>query len=322
MQKIAIRADGGADIGLGHLIRCFALAEMLTNDFEIGFYCISIPENIHRNFIANNYPVHVIKQNSDMNSLIDLSTIIVLDGYHFSSAYQLELKDAGYKLVCIDDLFDKEFYADLIINHAPMMDKSRYQYQNYTDFALGVDYALLRPAFLHAALKNRIISKLDAVFICFGGADYKNYSLHVLKACILNHNFKQIVLVTGAAYQFVDSLQEIVEKDKRVKHYHALNEAEMLSVMVDSDMAIVPTSGILYEVLAAGCLVASGYYIDNQKGIYDGFKQMNAFVDLGGFDYLTVLQNIKFDDFKNIKRNTIDGQSSLRLNQKIKEIFN
>ncbi len=322
MRKIAIRADGGSDIGLGHLIRCFALAEMLKNDFKIEFYCIRIPEDILSDIIASNYQVHLIKQNSAMKSLIDVSTLIILDGYHFSSEYQLELKVAGYKLVCIDDLFDKEFYADLIINHAPMMVKSKYLYQNYTDFAIGVDYALLRPAFLNAALKNRIVNKLDAVLICFGGSDNKNFSLHVLNACILNNNFKQIFVVTGAAYQHMDILNELVERDIRIKHYHALNETEMLSIMNDSDIAIVPSSGILYEVLAAGCLVAAGYYVENQKGIYDGFKQMSAFVDLNDFKDLSLLHSINIDHFKNTKRNVIDGRSSIRLNQKLKELVN
>jgi len=35
LHKIYIRADGGKEIGLGHLVRCFALALMLKDDFEI-----------------------------------------------------------------------------------------------------------------------------------------------------------------------------------------------------------------------------------------------------------------------------------------------
>ena len=44
--KVYIRADGSHDIGLGHLIRCIALAHMLKNDFDITFVCKEIPEKI------------------------------------------------------------------------------------------------------------------------------------------------------------------------------------------------------------------------------------------------------------------------------------
>ena len=45
---------------------------------------------------------------------------VVLDGYHFRLGYQQVIKEAGYALVCIDDIHAYPFIADLIINHAPI----------------------------------------------------------------------------------------------------------------------------------------------------------------------------------------------------------
>ena len=42
--------------------------------------------------------------------------IVVLDGYHFDTNYQTKIKQKGCKLVCIDDLHDKHFVADIIIH--------------------------------------------------------------------------------------------------------------------------------------------------------------------------------------------------------------
>lgn len=321
MHKIIFRTDGNAEIGLGHLYRCFALAEMLKNDFEITFCCIQIPADLVNYFQTNTYKIDMIKNDSDMFKIISLSSLIILDGYQFTSSFQSELKTKGYKLVCIDDLHDRYFYADLIINHAPLVDESMYQCKQYTDFALGVDYALLRQQFLKAARQKRWVNNLDTVFICFGGSDKKNLSLEVLKACSENLKFKKIIIVTGTSYQFLESITQIIDNDRRITHKHAANEFEMIDLLKLSDMAIVPSSGILFEVLAAGCLVASGYYIDNQKDIYHGFKKLNTFFDLGGFENLDALKSIQLSDFTHINRNLIDGLSSIRLNNKIKSLF-
>ncbi|MBC7381834.1 MAG: UDP-2,4-diacetamido-2,4,6-trideoxy-beta-L-altropyranose hydrolase [Bacteroidia bacterium] len=320
MQKIIFRADGNSEIGLGHLIRCFALAEMLKDTFEIEFICASIPDKIRTLFEHNTYKVSLIETDADLSQIVNSASLIILDGYHFSSTYQLNLKNKGYLLVVIDDLHDSVFYADLIINHAPLMDKNKYLYQNYTHFALGVEYALLRPSFLAAALNQRKIVSIETVLICFGGSDSKNLTSKVLKACIKNPEFKSILAVTGEAYQYSDTINSLLENDNRIEHWHAVNEQTMLDLMLKSDLTIVPSSGILYEVLSAGCLVASGFYVDNQKGIYEGFKAMNAFYDLANFDDLNILQSIQLKDFSKIQKNIIDGRSSIRLNQKIKAL--
>lgn len=320
MEKIAIRADGNFEVGLGHLIRCFALAEMLKDRFEVDFFCVTIPENILSSFNKSGYRVNIIKSDFEMSDFNSSHRLIVLDGYHFTSEYQLFLKNIGFKLICIDDLYEIDFYADLIINHAPTALKEKYKHQYYTDFALGLDFALLRPMFLKAAVIKREINTIQSVFICFGGADSKNYTLKVIEACVRNLKFKQINVVTGASFQYIDTIKRI--SDNRIKHFHSINENEMLEIMIVSDLAIVPSSGILFEVLSVGCKVASGYYVDNQKGIYDGFKQLNAFIDLDSFSDLSMIENIKIEDFEKTSKNLIDGFSGNRLREKIIKLIN
>ncbi len=68
-----------------------------------------------------------------MFKIFRIAIIVVLDGYHFGTNYQKQIKLKGAKLVCIDDMHDKEFVADLIINHIPRITPQDYNVQPFTN---------------------------------------------------------------------------------------------------------------------------------------------------------------------------------------------
>lgn len=315
---IYFRADGGSEIGMGHLVRCFSLAKMLSLEFVIAFCCRFAPKSFIDDLLIAGFKMYSLSVEEDLFNHLNDGDIVVLDNYKLGIAYHQKIREMNVKLVCIDDVHEKPFDADIIINHSPAVKAFDYDAKYYTQFLLGIDYALLRPTFLKGAIKKRKVNNLDSVFICFGGADPNNFTLSVLKACLSNPNFKQISVVTGVSYLFNETLNKI--NDERVECYHALDENEMFELMSNSSLAIVPASGTLYEVLAAGCLVMSGYYVKNQKNIYEGFKNMSAFVDLHKFENLNILKNISLNDFSDINRNVIDGLSSSRLVDSFKKL--
>ena len=150
INKIYIRVDGNSDIGLGHVTRCIALAHMLKVDYEIRFYSKFIPDSICNELFSNGIELKKINDEASFLNAIESRQIVVLDGYKFDTEYQRQIKSRGAKLICIDDLHDKKFYADLIINHAPGVKPENYSAQYYTQFCLGPEYALLRPVFLYS----------------------------------------------------------------------------------------------------------------------------------------------------------------------------
>jgi UDP-2,4-diacetamido-2,4,6-trideoxy-beta-L-altropyranose hydrolase len=317
-KKIVFRADGNHNIGLGHLVRCLALAHMLKNDFYISFVCTEAPENFIKELLDLKIEFVKIKDEQDFFRLLKQNDVVVLDGYHFDTDYQKKVKKNGCKLICIDDLHDKEFYADLVINHAPGVQQGDYRVQPYTRFALGVDYVLLRPAFLKVAHKKRTITKIETVFVCFGGADCNNITKKIVEKLLLLKTNKKIIIVTGSAYVFYEELKQIVHHHSNVELYNNTGEVKMLQLMERADLAIVPSSGILFEALSAGCLVISSYYVDNQKSIFEGLKKLNAIIPIADFDKFSVALLDHLFEFKINK--VIDGKSGLRLLKLIEEL--
>jgi UDP-2,4-diacetamido-2,4,6-trideoxy-beta-L-altropyranose hydrolase len=312
--EVFIRADGSPTIGLGHLVRCSALAHMLKTDFQIAFFCKEIPDTLAGEFVAAGFGLKKINTEEEYFQQLKPKQIAVLDGYDFNTEYQRKVRNKGCGLVCIDDLHDREFVADLIINHAPGITQRDYKTQPYTRFALGPEYALLRPTFLEQAKKKRKIEKIETLLIAFGGADPKGLTKKTVKIAIQFPEFKKIIVVTGASFTPGSRFAEMIASDQRIEQRINLNEKEMLSTMIEADLAIVPSSGVLFEVLAAGCKTISGFYTDNQLHVYQNFKRSGSIIDAGHFDDAEIEEALK----TGLKNGTfalkpIDGDSKLKI---------
>lgn len=320
-RRILIRADGSSEIGLGHLIRCISFAHMLKLEYDITFVCNIIPDYITLEIGISGFKLILIKNEPEFLEIICPSDIVTLDGYNFNINYQKNVKKLCFKLIFIDDLHEQKFVADLIINHAPGVSELDYKTSSNTKFALGLDYALLRPAFLNQASYGRKIQQINTALICFGGADEINLTQQIVSDVLNLKKFKKIIVITGTAYRHLNELNRITINKQIVTHIHQANESEMLSFMLKSDLAIVPASGILVEVLAAGCIAVSGYYINNQKNIYKGYKNLNAIVDAGDFrtcNLASVLKNARTLKQSHI----IDGKSGKRIVDKVRSLEN
>jgi UDP-2,4-diacetamido-2,4,6-trideoxy-beta-L-altropyranose hydrolase len=311
-RDLIIRTDGSAEIGLGHVVRCISLGIILKDVFDITFVYKKIPKGLLDTIKKTGFKNLEITKEESFFDLLTPVTTVVLDGYSFGPEYQKKIKRRGSILVCIDDVYETEFYADLIINQAPGITKHQYQAQKYTKFALGVDYTLLRPPFLEAVKNKKLSQNNDTILVCFGGSDNENLTHRTVNILSGFDQFKKITIITGSAYLHEKELKEKIRLDKRVEYFHALDQQKMAALMNEADVAIVPASGILFEVLATGTTAISGMYTDNQKNVYSGFKKMNAFIDAGTFQVQQIEKAIKnLGDFKN--PTIIDGKSPERL---------
>jgi UDP-2,4-diacetamido-2,4,6-trideoxy-beta-L-altropyranose hydrolase len=294
---------------------------MLKWEYCITFVCNAVPDYIASEIAIDGFKLFQIENESEFFQIILNCDIIVLDGYNFDLSYQEIIKKLSYKLVCIDDIHEQKFIADLIINHAPGVSELDYKATISTRFALGLDYALLRPVFLNQALILREIKQVNTVLICFGGADEINLTQRIVSDVLQMNKFKEIIVITGTAYRHFKKLKEVINGSKIISHIHQANESEMLSSMLKADLAIVPSSGILVEVLAVGCIALSGYYINNQMNIYNGFKKLDAIIDAGDFRNCNI-SNILVNTSNLKKKHIIDGQSGTRIVEKLKLLEN
>lgn len=266
-KKIIFRADGSQSIGMGHYVRCLAFAEMLCDDFYIIFATRFPTDNQCNEIYKICDELWELKDNHHDVFLEKLSgdEIVVLDNYFFDTNYQRAIKSKGDFLICIDDMHDKHYVADIVINHSLGFVREDYSLEPYSKLLVGLDWALLRSEFLNYTPLN--IPKNNEIFICFGGTDMYNLSEKVIKASQNIANIQKINVVIGELCEHKESLEELIKLDNRITLYRNLSAAKMVDLMARSILGIVPAGGILWESVFIGLPCIYGYYVDNQVDI-------------------------------------------------------
>jgi UDP-2,4-diacetamido-2,4,6-trideoxy-beta-L-altropyranose hydrolase len=315
-RKIYFRADGNAQMGLGHIFRSLALAEMVSTDFDCYFIVRNPLLILKEQILATCNGIIELEDTDDsiaeakqISSLINAGEIIVLDGYHFITPYQQVFKEKDIKVVCIDDIHAYHFISDVVINHAGGMNLKDYSFEPYTKFFLGLQYALLRKPFREAA-KNRKLDKPNNIFICLGGADPNNDTLGVLKQIGQFDETTTCYLVLGGAYLHKKSLMTYLQNSSiKIEILQNLSAYEMVHYMNLCAKAITPPSTIAYEYLSTGGILYLKIIADNQININRYFLNEGlAF----SFDNYNQIAPITIINTINKQKELLDGYSDRR----------
>ncbi|KAA9345812.1 UDP-2,4-diacetamido-2,4,6-trideoxy-beta-L-altropyranose hydrolase [Adhaeribacter soli] len=277
--RLFFRADGNSKIGLGHVIRSLALAELLQADFECTFAIQQPSEALLNQLQSVCKPIEKLAATENENQLLaEAETIsnsfsgqeiIVLDGYQFSTGYQQILKAKGNILVCLDDLHDRYFVADAIINIAGGLKKEAYSVAPYTKLCLGPAYALLRKPFREA--QKTLVKpgrKEPKMLLCFGGADPENYTLKYAQKL---HEIKpelRLEIVTGSAYQNSESLQKFISGNPYAFWRKNLDAEAMAELMAECAVALCSASSVAYEYCAVNGMLFVEKTAENQADLY------------------------------------------------------
>lgn len=298
-QKIIIRADGGTSIGMGHIVRSLALADMLKHDFDIVFVLQETNQSVYETIEQVISSIIKLPVTADYKidaenfvKYISKNDLVVLDGYHFKTDYQKAIKNSCYKLVCIDDLHAWLQVADVIINHADGVEKQDYELKTYTKLCLGLNYILLRKPFFKAVTKVKSITTIKKVFISMGAADIDNLTTKFTEVLVTLDGVEEIHLMLGAINLHLYEIDKIIEQNKHVKiekHFN-INAVELRAWIEHCDVAICPASSISYECCATGIGLISGYTADNQKGILNGLLKHKSALSFGNLTTISVAE--------------------------------
>ncbi|GAA4426764.1 hypothetical protein GCM10023188_18050 [Pontibacter saemangeumensis] len=276
-RRVIFRADGNSQIGLGHVVRSLALADLLRGEFECVFAIQAPAKELQQQIRQVCEGVIVLppcaaaeeRYLHELDAYISKEEIVVLDGYHFGTAYQQGVKNKGATLVCIDDIHAYRFVADVVINQAGGVSETAYNHASYTRLCLGPAYALLRPPFLEAANVARDIPDgRMRVLLSLGGADPQNVTLQLAGELSSLSEALQVEVVVGEAYRHQVVLQGWLQHHKNFTLHRNLDARQMCELMRGCAVAVTAASGVAYEYAAIGGLLFIRQTADNQQALY------------------------------------------------------
>lgn len=286
LRRILFRADASKTTGYGHFIRSLALAGYLKNYFDCYFATFN-SDTIYK-FPTDNQ----LKQIQEVCTPIPLqgdslqefndrfyeeiqpSDIVVLDNYYYTTDYQKKIKEKGCKLVCIDDVHNRNMVCDLLITVCPL-EKKDFSVEKDTEFLGGIEYGFLREPFFHNLQKRNIQEEIKDVLIAMGGADAFNLTNKIVS---LVHKVIPEAKLNIIAGETVN----ISEATKAVAKVHRNQNADQIVALMDAaDIGIFPASTICIEAMARRLPIISGFYADNQKEFYNYGVSHNYFSPIG-----------------------------------------
>ena len=274
---ILFRVDASAQMGMGHLMRCLALAQAMRLAFpQLAIYFAlstgSVPyaqsrEDWLGELILVPEQLALADEPLWLAQVCAQNTIgmFILDGYQFDQDYCQQL----HPLPCMKVVFDDNnnsglLFADAVINGAS--NAAHLDYQVSAPGALlcvGEQYRILREEF--AADSARLPwAERHSLSIVMGGSDPLNLSLSIMQALQQSGFADNIILVTGAAYQHLSSLQQFLQHSQlRVSHRH--NCQHMADVFSQSRLVVSAAGGSQFELAACYCPALLLVVADNQR---------------------------------------------------------
>ncbi|WP_051931514.1 UDP-2,4-diacetamido-2,4,6-trideoxy-beta-L-altropyranose hydrolase [Clostridium sp. KNHs214] len=286
-MKIAIRADGGSKIGMGHIMRTLVLAKELAKANDV-FYICRVDEPLSDIYSPGIIKIkkqgfHVVTID-ESNILEELSNvqadILITDSYDVDENYFNETKKLFKYTGYIDDMNLYYFNVDFLINQNINAEDLNYRVNNNTKLFLGPKYAMLREEFRNVP-KKIIKKKVEDILITVGGADPNNVIGKIL-SYVKQLDYKFHVIV-GPTFNTVNELKQYEKENKNIKLYF---NANMFQLMQKCDLAISACGSTLYELSSCGVPTLGVIIADNQIKIGNKFHHMGMISNLGWHEKL------------------------------------
>ena len=292
--NVLIRADAGAAVGSGHLMRMLALAGGCRKiGFQVTFAINKIPGTISKKIHdAGCDTVLMTSSAGSQNDAAETLSLanginadwVVLDGYCFDDEYQETVKPDRSRLMVIDDFGHAEHYhADLLLNQNAYADASRYHELPDTRVLCGIRYTMLKPEFEandnQSSEPPRARRTAKRILVTMGGSDSENFTLPVMQALAQIDGCRvadlNVDCVIGPNFAHEDTLRTFERSSDFNFRIHR-NVDRMDVLMKEADLAVTAGGSTCYELAKLGVPAIAIPTADNQVAVVKDLAKRNT----------------------------------------------
>lgn len=286
-MHLAIRADGGPEIGYGHLVRTSALATEALRRGHGVTYATTTPGPVTE-VCPSDIETIALPSRTDASSFVHWlngeADVTLLDSYLADEEYQRAVKEV-VPLALVSDDTRHPICADVVINgnlYAPALD-----YDVLGDdpvWCLGPEYLLLRDSIRRLAAHDPPWrDDPERALITMGGSDMAGLTPTVIRA--FDEFDIQVDAIVGPGFsegQEQDIRDAAINVSAEVRV--ARDPDDLAERMLKADFAVSTASSSTYELLALGTPIVSRSVVDNQDPIAAALRERDAATVLGRDD--------------------------------------
>ena len=276
---ILFRFDGNAQIGLGHAMRCLAIADEAR---AMGEPCAILTADHQLDELIRDHGYRHICLEGDWGRLEDeldaLEEVIrkeapqavLIDSYQVTESYLGRLNEMT-RVIYMDDVNAFTYPCSGLINYniyAEDLDyRDRYPQEK---LFLGIRYAPMRPEFRDIEPKDTDKDVTD-VLITAGGSDVFNTAGSMTAAFKEDNRLKDLHyhIVAGAQNPHMEDLHALAARYPGVTIHTGVRK--MSELMGQCDLAVSAGGVTLYELAACGVPTVCFAWADNQIGNVETF---------------------------------------------------
>lgn len=302
---IAIKIDGNSKIGIGHIMRCHAIAREIENlNEEVIAFCSDEESARIIKTCGIKYEITGGPWN-DLDSEIDnvISIIkrkkikmILIDTYFVTEKY-LSAISKHSKICYMDDLLSFKYPVNMLINYNisyKLFDYFRFYSDSDTKLVLGPQYAPLRREFFNV-VQREIKDKVMNVLITTGGSDNYDICGALIEKIVANKELGNMIfhVISGPFFKSLDRLKEFSKKFANIRIHE--NITNMFQIMQNSDIAVSASGSTFLELCACGVPSIMFSVADNQDSILKEIKENNLALVAGKYDNKNLIDTIYND---------------------------
>ncbi len=289
-KVVIIRADGSAQIGMGHLMRCMSVGIALQGlGVKVYFLtsseaCLKLVKEKGFLGILLSRPYACMeeeaKETLSVASKLQAGLILV-DSYRATVPY-LEKIYQSIPVFYMDDLGRMDLPVNGLINYniyGPDMGYESF-YPKENRLLLGSTYAPVKPEFSAVLRARRRVP--ERIMVTMGGSDSLNIAGQLGERLALSlHEQVEILLICG---RFSPHLEVVKALCMKYPQIHVLTDVpDMWNYMADSDLVITAAGSTIYELCTLGVPAVCCYYVENQRRIAEGISDKTSMINAGDF---------------------------------------
>jgi UDP-2,4-diacetamido-2,4,6-trideoxy-beta-L-altropyranose hydrolase len=279
---IALRADGGAQRGFGHVRRMATLAQQIRRRGDLAFLIVN---HEVETFVPPLEDVDVIAvadgEIASLTETISLvrrcgADVLVVDSYDVTPA---ALHAVPVPLaVVLDSAPEVTLPAALLISAAVPAAAPSWPVARGTRLLLGAQYALLRDEFVTASRPPS--GTVRRVLVTTGGTDVSGWIVRLARIVLATLPDATVDVIVGPCFasSAIDALGRMAATAPLVLH-HA--PPDICRLMASADVAVTGGGQTLFELAAAGTPVVAVALADNQRDNIAGLASAGALAAAG-----------------------------------------